>query len=181
MYRQNMFYSASESGFFSPEIHDVLPEDAVPISCKEYMSLMQGQSQGKVIVSDKSGHPVLEAPPLPDLEEVKKSQISQVNSYFDRVTSDLLSDYPIVEQMSWTIQAREALSWVESPENSTSYLDKIALERGISAEEMRKRTMHKINHFIEKSHVLIGRRQRLCDAIKHAKTADEVRKIVWTD
>lgn len=181
MSRQNMFYSASESGFFSPEIHDVLPEDAVQISCKEYMSLMQGQSQGQVIVSEKNGHPVLEELPTLDLEEVKKAQISKINSEFHRATSHLLSEYPTIEQISWIIQAREILSWNESPENPTPYLDKIALERGISSEEMRNRTKHKINHFMEKSHVLIGRRQGLCDAIKHARTADEVRNILWTD
>lgn len=58
-----MFYSASTGGFYSREIHgDNMPADVVEITAEEHSSLIEGQSQGKVIDFDEEGHPFLADP-----------------------------------------------------------------------------------------------------------------------
>ena len=60
-----MFYSAQTKGFYSVEIHgDNIPADAVEITAEQHAALIQGQSEGKRIVADANGFPVL-ADPLP--------------------------------------------------------------------------------------------------------------------
>lgn len=54
-----MFYSKLTGGFYSPEIHATMPSDVVEITVEQHQALIDGQSQGKVITSDKDGYPVL--------------------------------------------------------------------------------------------------------------------------
>ena len=60
-----MFYSKSTGGFYTPEIHKVIPADAVAITDAQWRALLDGQSQGKVIEADANGRPVLGAPAPP--------------------------------------------------------------------------------------------------------------------
>lgn len=60
------FYSASTNGFYSEEINgDTIPKDAVEITDDEWGALLDGQSKGKLISSDKNGGPVLKEYPAP--------------------------------------------------------------------------------------------------------------------
>lgn len=60
-----MHYSRSTGGFYDVTIHgDGIPPDAVEITTANHVALLEGQSQGKRIVSDMHGGPVL-APALP--------------------------------------------------------------------------------------------------------------------
>lgn len=43
-----MFYSESTKGFYDPEIHSSIPNDAIELPKEQYSSLIQEQSQGKV-------------------------------------------------------------------------------------------------------------------------------------
>lgn len=66
-----MFYSKSTGGFYAREIHgDNIPADAVEITVEEYQALLEGQSQGKRIVADESGRPILQDPPPPTIEQI---------------------------------------------------------------------------------------------------------------
>lgn len=51
MYFKNGFFDDSHSGF--------VPESAVEISQDKYLELLNGQAQGKQIIADKTGNPVL--------------------------------------------------------------------------------------------------------------------------
>ena len=62
------FFSISNFGFYNLEFHEVIPEDSVKISDEDYDSLMEGQSQGKLIVANDHGYPVLQDPPPPTAE-----------------------------------------------------------------------------------------------------------------
>ena len=44
------FYSPSAGGFFLEGLHEVMPDDCLPLTDEEYNALMQGQSEGKTIV-----------------------------------------------------------------------------------------------------------------------------------
>ena len=65
-----MFYSESTNGFYDEAIHDNIPADAVEITTEEHAALIEGQSQGKRIVADENGFPVLADPPLPTADEI---------------------------------------------------------------------------------------------------------------
>lgn len=54
-------YEGSENGW---------PDDAVAISDEVYVSLLEGQANGKVIVVDGNGKPVLSDPPPPTHEDL---------------------------------------------------------------------------------------------------------------
>ena len=61
MYYKNGFFDDAEGGF--------VPEGAVEISQDKYIELLNGQSQGKQIISNKQGEPVLiEQQPSPAYE-----------------------------------------------------------------------------------------------------------------
>ena len=51
-----------KGGFFDDTDGGFVPEGAVEISQDKYIELLNGQAQGKQIVAEKTGHPVLIAP-----------------------------------------------------------------------------------------------------------------------
>lgn len=53
------FYDKTSNGFYLDEIHLKIPGSAVEISENLYLSLLEGQSQGKQIISGKNGVPTL--------------------------------------------------------------------------------------------------------------------------
>lgn len=66
-----MFYSESTGGFYDSAIHgDNIPADVVEITVEEHQALIEGQSQGKRIVADGNGFPMLADPPAPTAAEV---------------------------------------------------------------------------------------------------------------
>jgi len=65
------FYSASTNGFYSEEMNgDTIPEDAIEITDEEWGALLDGQSKGKLISSDKKGRPVLKDYSAPTAEQL---------------------------------------------------------------------------------------------------------------
>lgn len=98
------FYSASQNGFYSSEIHgDDMPDDVVEITEEKWVKLLEGQGNGKVISSDKNGKPVLVSAPEPTAEEMsvfnadKKTRLlnesSQIISILqDAVNFDIATD-----------------------------------------------------------------------------------------
>lgn len=65
-----MFASKATHGFYDTAIHDSMPDDVVEISAENHADLLAGQSEGKVIVWDDDGFPVLVDPPPPSDEEL---------------------------------------------------------------------------------------------------------------
>lgn len=59
-----MLYSATERGFYSPEINGSgIPDDAVEVQDQDYVALLLGQEQGKPIVPGPGGYPILQDRP----------------------------------------------------------------------------------------------------------------------
>lgn len=59
-----MFASKTARGFFDTTIHgNNMPADVVEITADEYNTLLEGQSQGKLIDFDETGYPFLVIPP----------------------------------------------------------------------------------------------------------------------
>lgn len=66
-----MKYSKSTNGFYDPLINDNIPTDAVDITDQNYSELMDGQSQGRMIVANADGYPTLVDRPKPTNEQLK--------------------------------------------------------------------------------------------------------------
>ena len=66
-----MLYAKSTNGFYDEAIHgDNIPADAVEITAEEHQSLLEGQSQDKIISADADGKPILKDPPPPTVEQI---------------------------------------------------------------------------------------------------------------
>jgi hypothetical protein len=77
-----MFYSKTTGGFYSREIHGInIPADAVEITAEQHSELIEGQSQGKRIVADENGRPVLADPPEPTPEEIQAAKNAEARAY----------------------------------------------------------------------------------------------------
>ncbi|MBO2901168.1 tail fiber assembly protein [Aeromonas dhakensis] len=71
-----MLYSSSTGGFYDKDIHgEGIPHDAIEISKELYDKLFEGQSDGKVIVSDENGCPTLSSPPSKDANAMAKLEL----------------------------------------------------------------------------------------------------------
>lgn len=99
-----MFYSKSTNGFYDTAIHgNNIPEDAVEITAEEHAALINGQSQGKRIVADEAGHPVLADPPPPTDDDLAAAIRAERNMKIAACDWTVLSDAPLTlaEKTNW--------------------------------------------------------------------------------
>ena len=84
-----MFYSAKEKGFYSPQIHTEVPDDAIEITVEQWQSLLDGQAQGKQIVPNEAGYPVLVEVPVTELtpEEHAAQPVVVTQGQLDALTA----------------------------------------------------------------------------------------------
>ncbi|ECC1482190.1 tail fiber assembly protein [Salmonella enterica subsp. salamae] len=83
---ETYYFSKTENGFFTSAV--LAPSDAVEISVEYWRELLDGQSNGKFIVSNADGFPVLTDPPPPTIEELiaeaernKSALMTQANNF----------------------------------------------------------------------------------------------------
>lgn len=79
-----MYFSKTTGGFYTPQIHDSMPEDAVEIPDARYAELLAGQNSGKQIVGGQDGHPILVNRPAPTFEEAVKVLTRAIQAEMDR-------------------------------------------------------------------------------------------------
>lgn len=100
-----MFYSKTTGGFYTREIHgDNIPADAVEITVEEHQALLECQSQGKLIVADESGRPILQDPPPPTAEQIMQRLEARVQRWLDEQARALGYD-----------DIRSAVTYAEEP------------------------------------------------------------------
>lgn len=69
------YYAASTGGFYLTEINKTMPSDAVAITNQYHQELLTGQAQGKLVVPDAAGYPVLKDPtPVPPTAAQNKAE-----------------------------------------------------------------------------------------------------------
>ena len=175
-----MFYSKSTGGFYTREIHgDNIPTDAVEITEAEHAALLEGQAQGKRIVADENGYPVLQDPPALTLDEAKQVKLAEINAVCDAEIGAIKATYPDTEVMSWDKQEREARALVLDATADTPLIDAIASARGIDRVELANRIIAHADQFATASGASLGKRQKLKDEINAANSVKQVVAIVW--
>ena len=125
-----MFYSKTTGGFYDSAIHgDAIPADAAEITVEEHQALLEGQSQGKRIVADEAGHPVLADPPPPTDEQIIAQYTTGVQQHLDafartRNYDDILS---AATYATWA-KCYEILAAVEAGSRSMPTLEELVFE-----------------------------------------------------
>jgi hypothetical protein len=78
-----IFYSQSTKGFYNTEIHgNSIPGDCVTVTEAEYKRLFDGVAQGKFIVPDSDGNPIIVDPPTESVESIiQNNKLKRQHAY----------------------------------------------------------------------------------------------------
>lgn len=186
-YKEDGFYDDANGGF--------VPESAVEISQEKYLKLLNGQAQGKQIISNKRGEPVLiELQPSaahelnPDtltweispekltalLTERKNAVLLRLAAKADELKTGLLAGYPQTEIESFYRQEKEALAWQADHNTPTPMLSQIARVRGVPLEVLIRKVIEKSAQFAVAIGIIIGQRQAFEDRLMAVQTLEEL-------
>ena len=178
-----MFFAESTGGFYDLTLHgDKIPRDAVEITADEHAALLDGQSNGKRIVADVGGRPVLSDPPPLTSNQLRKIVLAKINEACESGISALQDGYPPGEVLSWSKQETEARAWVVNNDASTPLLDSLSAARSIDKADLVGRIIDKADAFALFSGALIGKRQALEDALNALPadaTVEQIAAITW--
>lgn len=185
-----------KNGFYIQGLHIDIPANAIEITRELHHSLMEGQSQGKAIVADKSGYPILtEQAPTPYhywdgekwvispekltalFEQNKQNLITKIATKTDAIKAELLVGYPQAEIDSFYRQEAEAKAYKANLQANTPMLRQIAENRGIEFEELVEKVLEKAQQFANVIGAVIGSRQGFEDRILAAKSQEELEQI----
>lgn len=166
------FYSRQTKGFYIKGFHTEIPTDAVSISEKNYLELMQAQAGGLSIDVDEDGLPLL-SPVSLGLDVIKLQLVVRVNTIYQNRMAAIADGYPLHERESWPVQLEEAHALQADPEAATPWLDACAAARGLDKTELARRVLEKDAAYRVISGNLSGIRQRHEDAIALLETVEQ--------
>ena len=184
-----------KDGFFDDSYGDFVPKGAVEISQDKYIELLNGQSQGKQIIADKTGNPVL-IDPQPSAAHVlnldtltweissekqtalfaqqKEGLLNKLADKADQLKNSLLVGYPQTEIESFYRQEKEALAWQADHNTPTPMLSQIARVRGVPLDILISKVIEKSAQFAVAIGIIIGQRQAFEDRLLDLKTPQEL-------
>lgn len=189
-----------KEGFFDDTNDGFVPEGAVEISGSKYLELLNGQLQGKQIITNKQGVPVLVDPQPSAAHELnletlqwtiskekqdalfvkeKEALLNRLADKADEIKTNLLVGYPQTEIESFYRQEKEALAWQADNKVETPMLKQIARVRGVPFEVLVEKVIEKASQFAVAIGVIIGQRQAFEDkllALSSQKELDELKK-----
>lgn len=189
------YFNPDDMAFYSDELYSNIPSQAVPLSDEQYIALLNGQSQGKQIIADKTGYPVLidhqpsaahvlnldslqwEISPEKQVElfiDEKNSLLITLANKADALKSGLLVGYPQTEIESFYRQEKEALAWQADNKADTPMLKQIARVRGVPFDVLVGKVIEKASQFAVAIGVIIGQRQAFEDRLLATKTQEEL-------
>lgn len=184
-----------KDGFFDDTDDGFVPEGAVEISQDKYIELINGQSQGKQIIANKIGNPVL-IDPQPSAAHVlnldtftweisaekqtalfaqrKEGLLNKLADKADQLKNGLLAGYPQTEIESFYRQEKEALAWQADHNTPTPMLSQIARVRGVPLDMLISKVIEKSAQFAVAIGIIIGQRQAFEDRLLALKTPEEL-------
>ena len=189
------YFNPDDMAFYSDELYSNIPSQAVPLSDEQYIALLNGQSQGKQIIADKTGKPVL-IDPQPSAAHVlnfdtltweispekqtalfaqqKESLLNKLADKADQLKNSLLAGYPQTEIESFYRQEKEALAWQADHNTPTPMLSQIARVRGVPLDLLIEKVIEKSAQFAVVIGIIIGQRQAFEDRLLALKTPEEL-------
>ena len=195
-----------KDGFFDDTDGGFVPEGAQEITEKTHRTLLEGQSAGKQIISNKKGEPVLVDPPPSAAHELnldtltweisvekqtvlfaqqKEGLLNKLADKADQLKNGLLAGYPQTEIESFYRQEKEALAWQIDHNTPTPMLSQIARVRGVPLDMLINKVIEKSAQFAVAIGIIIGQRQAFEDRLLALKTPQELTSLeqeieVWT-
>ena len=189
------FYDITAKGFFLEGLHNDIPRTAIKLTDAQYNALINGQSQGKQIVADKTGQPVLVdqqpsvahvlnldtlqwvIPPAKQtalLAERKTQLLNVIANKTDNFKAQYLVGYSQAEIDSFYRQEREARN-----ELPTMLLTEIFEGRDdlSSIEDLKKKVIEKADLFAIIMGKLFAIKQGFEKHIEQAETMEQLDKI----
>ena len=184
-----------KDGFFDDSYGGFVPESAVEISQDKYIELLNGQAQGKQIIADKTGNPVLinQQPSTAHVlnldtltweisaekqtalfAQQKESLLNKLADKADQLKNGLLAGYPQTEIESFYRQEKEALAWQADHNTPTPMLSQIARVRGVPLDMLISKVIEKSAQFAVAIGIIIGQRQAFEDRLLALKTPEEL-------
>ena len=184
-----------KDGFFDDSYGGFVPESAVEISQDKYIELLNGQAQGKQIIADKTGNPVLinQQPSTAHVlnldtltweisaekqtalfAQQKESLLNKLADKADQLKNSLLAGYPQTEIESFYRQEKEALAWQADHNTPTPMLSQIARVRGVPLDMLISKVIEKSAQFAVAIGIIIGQRQAFEDRLLALKTPEEL-------
>lgn len=105
-----MFYSPTTNGFYTLEIHGSnIPADSVEITAEQYAALLQGQSEGKQIVPDENGFPILITPEVipfvPNSITMRQCRLQLIADGVYATVNAAVEQMPLTAQIEWEYAA----------------------------------------------------------------------------
>ena len=188
------YYDKKTNGFLVQGVN-LIPEGAINITDEHHQQLLSGQSQGKQIIADKTGNPVLINPQPSAAHELnldtltweistekqtalfaqqKESLLNKLADKADQLKNSLLAGYPQTEIESFYRQEKEALAWQADHNSPTPMLSQIARVRGVTLEILIEKVIEKSAQFAVAIGIIIGQRQAFEDRLLALKTPDEL-------
>lgn len=180
-----------KDGFYFDD--QAVPAGAVEISEEKYIELLNGQSNGQMIISDKSGNPILIDPAPSAFHELKngewkitkakqKEQLDEEKTRLilftadkvDEMKSALLAGYPQAEIDSFYKQEKEALEYKKNKKADTPMLKMIALTRGVPFDVLVEKVLEKSLQFSQAMGAVIGQRQKFEDRILATQSIEDL-------
>ncbi|HHF5289495.1 TPA: hypothetical protein ACPO81_000543 [Haemophilus influenzae] len=188
------YYDKKTNGFLVQGVN-LIPEGAINITDEYYQQLLSGQSQGKQIIVDKAGNPILidqqpSAAHQLNLDTLtweisaekqtalfaqqKESLLNKLADKADQLKNGLLAGYPQTEIESFYRQEKEALAWQADNSTETPMLTQIAQNRGVPFEILVEKVIEKSAQFAVAIGIIIGQRQAFEDRLLALKTPEEL-------
>jgi hypothetical protein len=106
-----MFYSASNNGFYTPEIHGSnMPEDAVRLSADEYAAAIAAQVNGYALRGDESGKPEAYTPaptqqPAPRVVTMRQARLALLAAGKYSAVNAAMADASEAIRIEWEFAA----------------------------------------------------------------------------
>ena len=188
------YYDKKTNGFLAQGVN-LIPEGAINITDEYHQQLLSGQSQGKQIIADKTGNPVLIDPQpsaayelnldtltwviSPEKQSVlfaqrKEGLLNKLADKADQLKNGLLAGYPQTEIESFYRQEKEALAWQADHNTPTPMLSQIARVRGVPLDILISKVIEKSAQFAVAIGIIIGQRQAFEDRLLALKTPKEL-------
>ncbi|PRM60005.1 hypothetical protein BVZ54_00642 [Haemophilus influenzae] len=157
--------------------------------------MLNGQTQGKQIIADKTGNPILIDPQPSAAHQLnldtltweisaekqtalftqqKESLLNKLADKADQLKNSLLAGYPQTEIESFYRQEKEALAWQADHNTPTPMLSQIAQNRGVPLEILIEKVIEKSTQFAVVIGIIIGQRQAFEDRLLALKTPEEL-------
>lgn len=174
------YFDSNRKGFFSLAEDQALPDNCKLIDEIDMQLIIDElQDSSKHLDADNEGNPIILAPNVLSLAEVKNLKILMLNKACDYALESIKSGYPRSEIDSWPKQEIEARNYIGDPSYDPQLLKSMAGARAIDLEDLALKVIVKADMFAAIAGNIIGHRQKQEDRVKRANNIEEVSAIEW--